>query len=203
MDVFANVSLEWFKILTWAFALAIGAGWFALSDHSKTREVVKSVLNSLLAAASVFFLANLGVIIYILLHMTDPRWSEGKDPLWRPSDQEFNIPGLGNVLQPINEMQQNVSGVVNDVSMMRNAIFATFDFGWMAIWAIIPIIVLGICAFYVARRVKKIDVKEAKAAAAATQTEVVGLRAEINQLRAALTRANIYVEPPSEGKSRK
>ena len=104
MDVFANVSLEWFKILTWAFALAIGAGWFALSDHSKTREVVKSVLNSLLAAASVFFLANLGVIIYILLHMTDPRWSEGKDPLWRPRDQEFNIPGLGNVLQSINEM---------------------------------------------------------------------------------------------------
>lgn len=160
MDVFENISLDSFKMLAWVLALTVGGLWFYISDRKRYWDVVASAVSSLLVAASVFLLANLGVAFYILSHITDARWSVGKEPLWKPSELESNLPFINEVVELLNGVQDNVSGAVNNVGTIQNAVLATGDFLWMVVVSIGAVIVLAICAFIAGRWAKKRNEKE-------------------------------------------
>jgi hypothetical protein len=155
MDVLANTSLESFKILVWAVALVVGGLWFYISAHKRYWEIIASSLLSLLAASTVFLLANLGVAFYILSRATDPRWSAGREPIWTPDKLESNLPFINDVVNLLNGVQENVSGAVNNVGAVQNALFATGDFLWMVVLSIPVIIVLAIASFIVSKWAKK------------------------------------------------
>jgi ABC-type multidrug transport system fused ATPase/permease subunit len=185
MDVFANISLDTFKILTWTLALSIGALWFLISAHKRYWDMIASALLSLLVTAAVFLLANLGVAFYILSHMTDPRWSAGKEPLWKPSELESNLPFIDEVVKMLNGVQDNVSGAVNNVGTIQNAIFATGDFLWMVVLSIGAVIVLAICTFVASRWAKRRNDKEQVKIVSQLRAETEDNRKNLEDIRRA------------------
>lgn len=155
MDVLANVSLETFKVLTWIVSLVFGALWFYIAAHKKYWEIIASSLAGLLAATTVFLLANLGVAFYILSRISDPRWSAGKDPIWTPDKLESNLPFINEITTLLNGVQDNVSGAVNSVGAIQNALVVTGDFLWMVVVSIPVLIILAIAAFIASKWAKR------------------------------------------------
>lgn len=161
MDVLANTSLESFKALVWIASLIVGAVWFFISAHKKYWEIIASSLLGLLAASTVFLLSNLGVAFYILSRATDPRWSEGKEPIWTPDKLESNLPFINEVVNMLNDVQGNVSGAVNNVGAIQNALVAAGDFLWMVVLSIPLIIVLAVASFVASKWAKRRHDKQA------------------------------------------
>jgi hypothetical protein len=183
MDVFANISLDSFKVLTWVLALVLAGLWFLISAHRKYWDIIASVLLSLLVGAAAFLLANLGVAFYILSHMTDPRWSAGKEPLWKPSELESNLPFIDEVVKLLNGVQDNVSGAVNNVGTIQNAIFATGDFLWMVVLSIGAVIVLSVCAFIASRWAKRRNEKEQAKELSRLKSEYADIQMNLADIR--------------------
>lgn len=146
MDVFlASISLEWFRILVWTTAILFGALGFFISKHKWYWEIVVATLSGLLLASFAFLLANLAVSHYILSDMTNPRWSVGKDPLMTQHDIQSPLGLLDGIVNDINGLQQNVTGAVNVVGYMQNAIGVANEFLEMVILSIGVVFVLAIC----------------------------------------------------------
>lgn len=146
MDV---LSLDNLKVVTWVTAVLVALVWFAilwifLSTPRRYWEILSSVMQALLVGASAFFLLNLGVAFYILSHLTDPRWSAGKDPLLSLNDIQTSVPFLGEIAKQINEVQHGVTGAVNNVAAMQYAFSAASYFLVTAIPAIGAVIVLAL-----------------------------------------------------------
>jgi hypothetical protein len=160
MDVLVGISLDSFKVLTWVIALSVGVLWFFIAAHKKYWEIISASLLGLVVAASTFLFANFGVAAYILSHVTDPRWSAGKSPLWTPNKLESNLPFINDIVTMLNGVQENVSGAVNNVGAIQNAFFAAGDFLWMVVLAIPTIIVLAIAAFIASRWAKRQNDKQ-------------------------------------------
>lgn len=148
-DVLANSSLDDLKVLTWVVASIVAILWFIilwifLSSPKKYWEITSSIIQSLLVGASVFFLLNLGMAFYVLSHLTDSRWSIGKDPLLSLNDIQTSVPFLDEIAKQINEVQHGVAGAVNNVAAMQHAFSAASYFLITAIPAIVVVIALAL-----------------------------------------------------------
>lgn len=145
MEAFSGISLEWFRILVWATAISFGVLGFFICAHKRYWEVVVATLTGLLLGSFAFLLANLAVSFYILSDLTNPRWSIDKDPLMTQDDIQSPLGLLDGLVNNINGLQQNITGAVNTVGYMQNAIGVAVEFFWMVILAIGAIFVLAAC----------------------------------------------------------
>lgn len=203
MDVLlASFSLDTLRASTWVLAIAAGVLWLYQSPRQKYWQVISGVVQSLLGAASVFLLLNLGVVFYILSHLTDKRWSVGQNPAWTPGALNTDIPIFGGFLQQFNDAQQGIANVVNDAAAARYAIEAAASFSNMIAWAVAVVLLLSLCLFVMTKwwvrplekkyqhhlRDEEIAAANAKADAAKAEAAQANARAEqaeanVNELR--------------------
>lgn len=194
MDVFAGVSIEWFRILVWVTAVVFGVLGFFISAHKKYWEIVVASLSGLLFASVAFLLANLAVSFYILSDLTNPRWSAGKGPLIKTNDIQSPLGLLDGLVNNINGLQQNVAGAVNDVGRMQNAIGIAVEFFWMVVLSIGIIFILAICTLIATWWSRK---KTAKQKAKDEQTEKLAIKAKLDEQDANLAEIRRHVDMPA------
>ena len=187
MVVLEGISLEWFKILVWVIAVLFGVLGFLISKHKRYWEVIAASLMGLLFASFAFLLANIAVSFYILSDMTNPRWSAGKDPLMTQNDIQSPLGLLDGLVGTINGLQQNVTGAVNTVGYMQNAIGVATQFFWMVIWSVAVVFVLALCTliatWWSRRMTAKQKVKDDEAEKRAVQKELDDQAANAAEIR--------------------
>lgn len=140
MDVLSGISVETFKILVVAVALLVGVGVF-FSFYKKWQW-------ALFGAVMTYALATAGVGTYILLHINDPRWSVGKEPLVT-APSITNTPVIGQYLEPLNGFLNNTAASINELAAFRHALPLAQEFFALAGWALLALIPLGVIALFV------------------------------------------------------
>jgi hypothetical protein len=161
MEVLSGVSVDTFKNLVWLAALIIGGFFIIGSPVSSPLKIAAAAVNALLAATVSFAAANLAVVFYILAHLSDPRWSVGKDP-------GIDSPELsaGPIFRPItdtlNDILGNLTGSLNNVIALKNAFLTMPDFIIAAGWGfmlLLPLVIVAPITTWLIRReqVRQID----------------------------------------------
>ena len=80
MEILSDVTLETFRLLVWVAASIVGVLFLIGRRISSPLQIASRAAGALLAGTVSFVAFNLAVVFYILSHLTDPRWSVGKDP---------------------------------------------------------------------------------------------------------------------------
>lgn len=161
MEVLNGFGVDTFKGAVWFAALIIGGLFTIGSPISSPLKIAAAAVNSLLVATASFAAANLAVVFYILVHLSDPRWSVGKDP--RIDSPELSVgPFFQPVTDVLNEILDNLTGTLNNAIALKNAFLTMPDFiiaaGWGAALFLPLVIVARIIAWRIAKeQVRQID----------------------------------------------
>lgn len=159
MEVLNHVNVDTFKILVWIAAAVVG-GLFIIGRPVSSRLIIASRAVSAILAATVAFVAlNLAVVFYILGHLTDPRWSIGKDPKI-DSPKLSAGPFFEPVTNTLNDALNNVTGNLNNVISIKNAFFTMPDFIVSAGWGLQLVLPLVIALHFIGRAIKKRQAKQ-------------------------------------------
>lgn len=164
MDVvLSGISIEWFKILSFVMAAVVGAG-LILAFRRKWQW-------GIVGAVAAYMVATAGVGIYILLHISDPRWSADKDPLLQaPSFSD--TPLVGPSLEPLDGFLNDAASSINELAAFRHAIPIAQEFFGLAGWAFLILIPLTLAAIVIG-----------KFQPSPEQQEIRELRDELRQVR--------------------
>ncbi|GAB3273775.1 hypothetical protein GCM10027449_11500 [Sinomonas notoginsengisoli] len=173
MDILSGVNAEWLKNLTWIVAVAAGL----LLGLWRLRRPDLAVLGAVL----VFAVANTGAGIYVLLHLSDPRW--GGDAHGRLTAPTLGgTPVVGQYLRPLDGLLSGLANGVNQFNDAQAALPAATGFFASAGWAFalaVPLCILSlVVGFFVARR------REAEFAR--VRQQVGELSAEVAELKKSL-----------------
>jgi hypothetical protein len=159
MELLSDVNVDTFKILVWCAAVIVGGVFVMGRRPSSVLEMASRAISALLAATVSFVALNLAVVFYILAHLTDPRWSVGKDP--SIASPELSA---GPILEPItntlNDILSNVTGSLNNVIAIKNAFFTMPDFIVSANWGLWLLLPLMIALRIVSWNIKKRQAKQ-------------------------------------------
>lgn len=159
MELLGGASVDTFKNLVWIAALTIGVLFFIGGPVSSPLKIAARTVTALLAATVAFAAANLAVVFYILAHLMDPRWSDGKDAT-------IDSPELaaGPILQPItdtlNDILDGLTGSVNNVIALKNAFLTMPEFIVAAGWGFLLLVPLVIAVRILAWFVEKAQVRQ-------------------------------------------
>ena len=161
MEVLNQVSVDTFKILVWV-AASIVAGLFLVGRRiSSPLQIASRMVGALLAGTVSFVAFNLAVVFYILSHLTDPRWSVGKDP--KVDSPELSAGAFFEpVTNSLNDILDNVTGSLNNVIAIKNAFFTIPEFIFSAGWGLLlllPVVIaLRVISWYIEKsQAKQID----------------------------------------------
>lgn len=124
MDV---LSIEGFKILAVIVALMVGVGVYFL--------YFRKWYWGLVGAAFTYVLAMVVAGVYVLLHINDPRWSSGKEPLLE-APKVSEAPIIGQYLEPLGAFLNNTANTINDFVAFQHALPVAQDFFTLALWGL-------------------------------------------------------------------
>lgn len=143
MDVVLSViSIEMFKALSVVLAALVGVGLVFAFPHKWQWAIFGSVLTFMVTTASVG--------IYVLMHINDPRWSAGRDPLVQaPSFSD--TPVVGQYLDPLDGFLNNTAASINEITAFRHAVPVANEFFGLAGWAFLVLIVVTIAAILISK----------------------------------------------------
>lgn len=162
MEVLNDVTVETFRVLVWITAAVVGGLFLIGRRVSSPPQVAARAVSALLAGTVSFVACNLAVVFYILSHLTDPRWSIGKDP-------KLDSPELsaGSFFEPItnslNDFLSSVTGGLNNAIAIKNAFFTIPEFIFSAGWGLLlllPLVIaLRISSWLIEKsRAKQVDI---------------------------------------------
>lgn len=144
MELLSDVSVDTFKDLVWIAAFTVGGLFVIGAPVFSPLKIAARAANALLAATVAFAAANLAVVFYILAHLTDARWSAGKDPRI-DSPQLSAGPFFKPVTDTLNDVLGNLTGSLNNVISLKNAFLTMPDFIVAAGWGfsmLLPLVIL-------------------------------------------------------------
>lgn len=166
MEVLSSVSVFGFKVGIWLLAIAVGLFAY-IGDKRRKGDRYKQILaavKSLYVAAYVFALASLSTMFYIMSHATDPRWSEGKNPLLNPDEASSDIPVVRDIMNAFNDLQGTVTGVANNAISIQNAFATIPEFFHLFFWAAVTAACLKLVLWRLAIHDQKRDARLAAVA---------------------------------------
>lgn len=161
MELLSDFSVETFKNLVWVAAFVVGGLFVIGSPLSSPLKIAARAANALLAATASFAAANMAVVFYILAHLTDPRWSVGKDP--RIDSPELSAgPLFRPITDTLNDILGSLTGSLNNVIALKNAFLTMPDFIVAAGWGFLLLLPLVIAVRIIAwlietEKAKQID----------------------------------------------
>jgi hypothetical protein len=145
MEILSDVTLETFRLLAWVAAFIVG-GLFLLGRRiSSPLQIASRAVGALLAGTVSFVAFNLAVVLYILSHLTDPRWSVGKDP--KVDSPELSAGAFFEpVTNTLNEIFSSITGSLNDVIAIKNALLTIPEFiasAGQGFWLLIALMIVA------------------------------------------------------------
>jgi hypothetical protein len=159
MEMLSGVSVDTFKSLVWLAAFIVGGLFVIGSPVSSPLKITARAVSALLAATVSFAAANLAVVFYILAHLTDQRWSVGKDPKL-DSPQLSAGPFFQPVTDTLNDILGSLTGSLNNVIGLKNAFLTMPDFIIAAGWAFLLLLPLVIAVRIIAWFIEKEQVRQ-------------------------------------------
>ena len=139
MEILSDVTLETFRLLVWVAASIVGVLFLIGRRISSPLQIASRAASALLAGTVSFVAFNLAVVFYILSHLTDPRWSVGKDP--KVDSPELSAGAFFEpVTNTLNDVLDNVTGSLNNVIAIKNAFFTIPEFVFSAGWGLLLLI---------------------------------------------------------------
>lgn len=159
MEVLSDVTVETFKILVWITATVVGGLFLIGRRITSPSQIASRAVSALLAGTVAFVAFNLAVVFYILSHLTDPRWSVGKDP--KVDSPELSAgPFFEPVTNTLNDVLSNMTGSLNSVIAIKNAFFTIPDFIFSAGWGLLLLLPLVIALRVISRFIEKSQAKQ-------------------------------------------
>lgn len=166
----SGVSLDWFKALTWIFAIVTGL----LLAFWRQRRLHLAALGSVI----VFMGTSAGAGIYVLNHVGDPRWgSKAEDRISAPPLTE--TPVIGRFMGPLDDVIRGVADSVNQFVDFRAALPVAMEFFVAAGWALALALPLGLAALIVSYA----DAQRRKAEFLKYKLQVEELKSELEDIR--------------------
>ena len=154
MELLSGFSVETFKTLVWVAATVVGGLFVIGGPLSSPLKIAAKAVSALLAATVSFAAANLAVVFYILAHLTDPRWSVGKDPTLDSPELSAG-PFFQPVTDTLNDILSSLTGSLNNVIALKNAFLTMPDFiisaGWAFLLLLPLVIAVRIIAWFIDR----------------------------------------------------
>lgn len=144
MELLSGVSVDTFKMLTWIAAPVIGGLFLIGGRASSPLALAARVISALLAATVSYAAANMAVVFYILAHLTDARWSVGKDPGIDSPDLSAGPTIFQPITDMLNDLLSTMTGSLNNVIAMKNAFLTIPGFVAAAAWAVLLLVPLVI-----------------------------------------------------------
>lgn len=136
----SGINLDWFKALTWIFAIVTG---LLLAFWRQGRLHLAA-----LGCVSAFMVTSAGAGIYVLNHVGDPRWgSRAEDRISAPPLTE--TPVIGPYMGSLDDVIRGVAGSVNHFVDFRAALPVAMEFFVAAGWALALALPLGLAALIV------------------------------------------------------
>lgn len=139
MEMLSGASVDTFKNLVWIAASIIGVLFLIGPRVSSPLSIAARAVTALMAATAAFAAANVAVVFYILAHITDPRWSEGRDATLESPEVSAG-PFFEPVTNTLNGILSGLTGSVNDVIALKNAFLTMPDFIAGAGWALLLLV---------------------------------------------------------------
>lgn len=135
----SGADVDMFKNLVWIAALIIGVLFLIGPRVSSPLTIAARALTALIAATAAFAAANVAVVFYILAHITDPRWSVGRDATLESPEVSAG-PFFEPVTNTLNDILSGLTGSVNDVIALKNAFLIMPGFIAAAGWALLLLV---------------------------------------------------------------
>ena len=142
MDVLSGVSVEGFKILAVIAGLVVGVGIYFLYFRKWYWGLASAVFTYVIVTA--------GAGLYVLLHINDPRWSAGKEPLLE-APKVSEAPLIGQYLEPLGDFLNSTANSINDFVAFRHALPVAQEFFTFALWGLIIFVPVMITALVMSR----------------------------------------------------
>ena len=161
MEVLNHINVDTFKTLVWVAASIVGGLFLIGRRISSPLQIAFRAVGALLAGTVSFVAFNVAVVFYILSHLTDPRWSVGKDP--KVDSPELSAGAFFEpVTNTLNDILDNVTGNLNNVIAIKNAFFTIPDFifaaGWGLLLVLPAVITLRVISWFIEKsQAKQID----------------------------------------------
>lgn len=172
MDLLAGLSRDDLRIFTWIAA----AAFLLVAGVVRLRMLHWTVLGSVLLFAAL----NAGAGIYVLSHVSDPRWSAGEEPLTAPSFSE--TPLVGQYLDPLDTALNSVVGGVNEFLAFKQALPIALEFLAMSGWALLvsfPLMILAASISFVMARRRAAEFRKYRATVDQLKTELEQVKLQI------------------------
>jgi hypothetical protein len=182
VEALAEISIEGFSAVIWILTIVVGLAVYLwhprkrLWHPRKYLRHVRKLLGAALGAVATFIAANVASGIYVVAHPRDPRWSDDA-PLSAPSLSD--TPMIGQHLEPLDSVMDDVVARINDVRDFQQAIPVALDFFAAAGWgclAAIPLTFFALAASYAEK-------KRQKAEFAGYKKTIEDLQQELNDLK--------------------
>jgi len=143
MDVvLSGISVEGFKVAAAVGSLLIGvAVYFGF---------FRRWYWAIFAAIFTYMILTAGVGVYVLMHITDPRWSVGRDPLLQ-APSLGGTPVIGERLLPLDDFLRDMATSVNEFTSFRHALPVAQDFFALAGWSLLALVPVAIMALAISR----------------------------------------------------
>lgn len=173
MDILSAVNAEWLRNLTWIAAVAAGV----LLGLWRLRRPDLAALGAVL----VFAVANTGAGIYVLLHLSDPRWGgEAHGRLTAPT--LGGTPVVGQYLRPLDGLLSGLANGVNQFNDAQAALPTAAGFFASAGWAFaiaVPLAIISLVVGFIVARHREAEF-------ARVREQVRDLSAEVAELKKSL-----------------
>lgn len=170
MDVLGSMGIEGLHAVAWVAAIVACLGvaaiqiWLPIMENWRTswRHVAVVALRSLLAGAVLYVIASLTVVVYIMAHATDPRWSVGRDARIDAPQLSAGIPLFDGIVNALNGFAGTVENGVNDALAIKNAFLVSGEFMLNLLWGLLVTVVIGAMTWIMSRylawwRARRVD----------------------------------------------
>jgi hypothetical protein len=143
MDVvLSGISVEWFKVIAAIGSLLIGVAVYF--------SFFKRWYWAIVAAVFTYMVFTAGIGVYVLMHITDPRWSVGRDPLLQ-APSLGGTPVIGEMMRPLDDFLRDMATSVNELTSFRHALPVAQDFFALAGWSLLVLVPVAIMALAISR----------------------------------------------------
>lgn len=182
----AQISIEEFSAGTWILATVVGLAvclWHPrkrLSQPPRYLRYARKLLAGALGAVVTFIAANIAFGIYVVAHPGDPRWDDD-DPLSVASLSD--TPMIGQHLQQLDSVMEDVVARINDVRDIQQAIPVALDFFAAAGWGCLAALLVAPAASYVEKRWRKAEKKRQTAEFASYKRTIEDLQQELDDVK--------------------
>jgi hypothetical protein len=172
VQAWTEISIEVLGVASWMLTIVVGLAIF--------RGRVRKLHWAALGAVFTFIGANVALGIYVVTHPGDARWDDD-NPLSVASLSD--TPMIGQHLQQLDSVMDDVVARVNDVRDIQQAIPVALEFFTAAGWGCLAALLVALAANSVEKMWKKAEGRQQDAEFASYKQTIEDLQQELDDVK--------------------